>query len=85
MSNSKTKMIKYMVVEHFKPGCSDEMFQQYNEAGRSLPDGLFYLHSWINREKSICFQLMETNNPELFDEWIKHWTDLVDFDIYPID
>jgi len=28
---------------------------------------------------------METNNAQLFDTWIEHWKELVDFDIYPID
>ena len=79
------KMNKYMVVEHFKPGCYDKMYEQYHEHGRSLPEGLFYLHSWVNKEKEICFQLMETNDEQLFDTWIEHWKHLVDFEVYPID
>ena len=85
MNPAETKMTKYMVVEHFKPGCADTMFRRYNDQGRSLPKGLHYLHSWVSKEKDICFQLMETNDAALFDEWIGHWTDLVDFEIYPID
>jgi len=50
-----------------------------------LPTGLYYLNSWVNKDKNICYQLMESQNPELFNEWIQHWQDLVDFEVVPID
>jgi len=78
-------MKKYMVIERYKPGCFDKVYQRYNIHGRSLPSGLCYLNSWVNEDKNICFQLMETKSPSLFGEWIAQWTDLVDFEIFPID
>jgi Domain of unknown function (DUF3303) len=36
------------------------------------------------RGLSRCFQLMETENPNLFDEWIVGWSDLVAFEIVPV-
>jgi hypothetical protein len=76
---------KYMVVETYKPGCYDRVYQRYNASGRLLPPGLQYLNSWVNRERSICFQLMETNDRALFDTWTARWSDLVDFEVIPID
>jgi hypothetical protein len=78
-------MKKYMIVERFKPGCFDKVYERYNSLGRFLPPGLFYLNSWVNKEKNICFQLMETNNETLFAEWTEIWKDRTDFDIFPID
>ena len=78
-------MKKYMIVERFKEGRFDQVYERYNERGRLLPEGLYYLHSWINKENNICFQLMETKNEELFAVWIKGWEDLVDFEIFPVD
>lgn len=78
-------MKKYMVIEHFKPNCFDKIYERYNAKGRILPEGLCYLNSWVNKEKNICYQLMETNNENLFQEWIEHWKDLTDFEIIPID
>jgi len=46
---------------------------------------LNYLNSWTNKEKNICYQLMETNNMELFTIWTDNWKDLVDFEIVEID
>ncbi|MEQ9165996.1 MAG: DUF3303 family protein [Fulvivirga sp.] len=78
-------MQKYMVVEKFKSGCFDKCNSRWHSKGRMLPEGLYYLHSWVNKEQNICFQLMETNDQQLFEIWIKNWDDYIDFDIFPID
>ena len=78
-------MKKFMVVEHYMSNCYDKIYERFNTNGRMLPEGLYYLHSWVNKEKDICFQLMETNTPELFDVWVVKWNDLVDFEIFMID
>ena len=31
-----------------------------------------------------CFQLMETDDPSLFDVWLDNWRDLGEFEIYPV-
>jgi Protein of unknown function (DUF3303) len=31
-----------------------------------------------------CYQLMETEERELIDLWIANWSDLVDFEVYPV-
>jgi hypothetical protein len=78
-------MKQYMVIERFKDGCFDAAYERFHTNGRMLPEGLNYLNSWIIKDKNICFQLMETNTPALFDTWIAHWTDLVDFESTEID
>ena len=78
-------MKKYMVIEKFKPGCFEAIYSRFNEKGRMLPEGLYYLHSWVNKDNNICFQLMETNDESLFTKWIDKWKDLIDFEIFPID
>ncbi|GAA0195037.1 hypothetical protein GCM10009122_58980 [Fulvivirga kasyanovii] len=78
-------MKKYMVVERFKPGCFNKVYDRFNEKGRMLPEGLHYLNSWVNEKESICFQLMETNDESLFKLWIDKWADYTDFEVFPID
>ena len=78
-------MKKYMVVERFKTGCFDKVYDRFNEKGRMLPEGLYYLNSWVNEKESICFQLMETNDESLFKLWIDKWTDYTEFEVFPID
>ncbi len=74
-----------MVVEYFKPNCFDKVYLRFQAKGRMIPDGLHYIDSWINQNQNICFQLMETNNEELFKVWTDNWKDLIDFEITPID
>lgn len=78
-------MKSYMIIERFKDGCMDAAYDRFHAQGRLLPDGLNYLNSWLNKEHSVCFQLMETNDATLFDVWFARWNDLVDFEIYPLD
>jgi Domain of unknown function (DUF3303) len=76
--------MRYMVIETFKHG-APPVYARAAERGRMLPPGLEYVDSWID-ERSLdrCFQLMETDDPKLFDEWIAAWTDLADFEVVPV-
>lgn len=77
--------MKYMVVETFKPGRMEEVYARFREKGRMLPDGLQYIDSWLTVDRAHCFQLMETEDPALFDVWTACWRDLVDFEVVPVD
>ncbi len=78
-------MKKYIVVERFKDGSIETIYDRMASNGRMLPEGLYYLNSWVNRESHVCFQLMETDSPELFEDWFGFWSELVDFELFPID
>ena len=60
------------------------MYERAAERGRMLPQGLEYLDSWIDARLDRCFQLMETDDPTLFDDWTAHWSDLREFEIVPV-
>ena len=49
-----------------------------------LPEGLRYVSSWVAADLTRCFQLMESEDRRLFDEWTGHWRDLVEFEIVPV-
>ena len=70
-----------MVIEDFFPGCLEAIYERFHSKGRMLPDGLIYLDSWLCSDGNKCFQLMETENYSLFQEWIEHWKDLGSFEI----
>ena len=74
----------YMVVEHFKDGDALPVYRRYRERGRLAPEGLNYLSSWVDERLRRCFQLMETDERGLLDEWIANWSDLVDFEVFPV-
>jgi hypothetical protein len=73
-----------MVVERFVAG-PGPVYARAAERGRMLPDGLVYLDSWIDADRlDRCFQLMETDDPSLFDEWFARWGDLAEFELVPV-
>jgi Protein of unknown function (DUF3303) len=72
-----------MVIETFLHGAAP-VYERAAERGRMLPAGLSYLDSWIDDGLERCFQLMETDDPSLFDEWTAAWSDLASFEIMPV-
>jgi Protein of unknown function (DUF3303) len=77
-------MQQYMVVERFKPGCGQRVYERFRTHGRMLPHALFYENSWVDESTTICFQLMRTNDASLFQPWFERWSDLVDFEVFPL-
>jgi hypothetical protein len=76
--------MRYMVIETFRSG-SAAVYARAAERGRMLPAGLVYIESWVDtRRLDRCFQLMETDDPSLFDAWVAAWSDLVEFEIVPV-
>jgi hypothetical protein len=74
----------YMVVERFKGQDAVSVYRRVRDRGRSLPDGLRYVSSWVETNWDRCFQVMECDDPSLFDPWIAAWSDLVEFEIVPV-
>jgi hypothetical protein len=76
--------VRYLVIETFTQG-PRPVYERAAERGRMLPPGLEYVDSWIDGTTlDRCFQLMETEEPGLFDEWIANWTDLAEFEVVPV-
>jgi Protein of unknown function (DUF3303) len=74
-----------MVIETFGPGCRAFVYERFREKGRMLPDGLRYIDSWLEKDGNRCFQLMETDAPELFESWMEAWSDLISFEIVELE
>ena len=74
----------YMIVEHFKNGDAKPTYRRFREKGRLAPVGLNYVSSWVDVDFGRCFQLMETDDKHLLEDWIENWKDIVDFEIFPV-
>lgn len=73
-----------MIVEHFKNQDAVPVYRRFRDRGRLAPDGLQYLSSWVDEKLECCFQLMETEERTLLEEWLANWSDLVEFEVYPV-
>ena len=74
-----------MVIEHFRDNSIEAVYKRFSVHGRLLPEGLHYVDSWLDRENLRCFQVMQTRDFSLFDQWTQHWDDLVDFQIIAVE
>ena len=74
----------YMVVENFKNKDAVAVYRRFRDCGRMAPEGLLYVSSWVDEKLERCYQLMETHDRSLLDEWVAHWNDLVDFEVHAV-
>ena len=74
----------FMVIERFKGRDPEPIYQRLRESGRSMPDGLRYIDSWIEVNFDRCFQLMECDEARLLQEWTLFWRDYIDFEFIPV-
>ena len=74
----------FMVIERFRNGEASAVYQRYREHGRMMPAGLEYINSWVDSDRGRCFQLMQCDDPNLFQQWTTQWEDLVEFEIIPV-
>ena len=74
----------YMVIEHFKDKDAVPVYRRFRERGRMVPEGLVYVASWLDHKLERCYQVMETHDRALLDEWMANWSDLIDFEVHPV-
>ena len=74
----------YMIVEHFKNHDPLPVYRRFRDRGRLAPEGLQYVSSWVDEKLETCFQVMETDDRGLLDQWLANWSDIVTFEVYPV-
>ncbi len=77
-------MALYMVLERFRNSDAAPVYRRFRERGRMAPEGLSYISSWVTDDLSTCYQVMETADRALLEDWMSHWSDLVDFEVHPV-
>ena len=75
----------FMVIERFRDNDMVPIYRQVRDGSRMLPDGLKYIDSWVEPNFSRCFQLMECDDPRLFQQWVLEWRGFgVTIEIVPV-
>jgi uncharacterized protein DUF3303 len=74
----------YMVIERFRNGDAESVYRRFRERGRMAPEGVEYVTSWVTDDLTTCFQVMQTADPALLEQWMANWRDLVDFEVRPV-
>jgi hypothetical protein len=73
-----------MIVEHFRQGDALPVYRRFRDHGRLAPDGLRYLGSWVTDDLGRCYQIMESEDPRLLEEWMARWKDVIDFEVHAV-
>lgn len=74
----------YMIIERFRDGGAVPVYRRFRDEGRLAPEGLRYVSSWITLDMTVCYQVMEADDPALIAQWTDRWSDLVDFEVIPV-
>ena len=73
-----------MISEHFRNGDPAPVYRRVRERGRMAPEGLTYVSSWVEQVLARCYQLMETADRRLLEQWMESWSDLIEFEVHPV-
>ena len=74
----------FMAIERFKGRDPAPIYERLRESGRSMPDGLRHIDSWIEVKFDRCFQLKECDDFQLLTQWVLRWRDLMEFEMVPV-
>ena len=74
----------FMIIEHFRHPDATPVYERFRTRGRLAPDGLRYVSSWVTSDLSRCYQVMETDDRALIDQWIANWADIVECEVIPV-
>jgi hypothetical protein len=76
--------MQFMVIERFRNQDAKAIYRRLRERGRMMPEGLYFVSSWVAADLGRCFQLMESDDVSLFQRWIAGWSDLMEFEVVPV-
>lgn len=75
----------FMIIERFRDNDMVPIYQRVRDGGRSIPEGLKYIDSWVEPNFGRCFQLMECDDLRLLQAWVLEWRGAgVTFEIVPV-
>lgn len=77
-------MKTFLVIETYKTGKTEEIYERFSKYGRMLPENVLYIDSWVEENLLKCYQIMKSENFEKLLDWIDKWKDLIDFEIIPV-
>jgi hypothetical protein len=76
--------VHFLVIEHFRDRDPVPVYRRFRTQGRLMPEGLSYVSSWVTDDLTRCYQVMETADRGLLEQWMAQWSDLVDFEVVTV-
>jgi hypothetical protein len=60
-------------VEQFKNKDAAAVYRRFRDRGRLAPPGLSYVPSWVSEGLERRYQLKETHDRFLLEQWMANW------------
>lgn len=74
----------FMIVERFRNGDARPVYERFAAKGRMAPEEVSYVNSWVTDDLRTCYQVMESPDRDLLNQWLANWEDIVDFEVLPV-
>lgn len=74
----------YLIVEDFRDGDPVPVYRRLRDRGRQEPAGLHYVSSWVTRDLTRCYQVVDCEDRQVLEAWMARWEDLVRFEVIPV-
>ena len=74
--------VLYLLIEELRD--AEAVYRRLCEEGRQVPPGLTYVVSWVTPDLTRAYQVMETSDRALLEQWMSTWEDLIDFEVVPV-
>ncbi len=84
MGPSLGAVVRYLLIERYKPGCEAAVYERLADKGRRMPAGTEYVASWVTADIRVCYQVVRCENRAQLDAFIACWQDLVDFEVIEV-
>jgi hypothetical protein len=84
MIPDERRAVLYLAIETWQPGRASDVYAWFDAHGRGLPNDVTVVGSWIDHDLRRCWQVMDTDDPAVFDAWRDHWAHLMDIEVIPV-
>ncbi len=78
-------MAKYMIAWELPKENRNEAIDRFMEGSRlQPPDGVTHIDRWHSAAGGLGWGIAEADDPKHIADWIHNWSDLIDYEVYPI-
>jgi hypothetical protein len=74
-----SRVMKYMVEFHIKPGNKNRAWEAFEQRGPSRNPGVTFRGAWIGNREDVIFVLAESTEEALVTQAAKSWSESGDF------
>jgi len=76
--------MKYMAIWSYEPAQMQAITERFQATGGLPPEGVTMLGRWFDVAGGRGLLVAETDDLIAITRWTREWSDLMDFDVFPV-